>query len=520
MRWVLPLAAAWLSLAGAVRADVVSPRPEAVAVTIYRDRPVRTADIMARGQDDEEGLALITETRTVDLPAGSARLRFEGVADGIMPQSAAVEGLPGALVERNFDYDLLSPGALVAHMIDQPVRIVRTDRKTGQAVSQDAVLRSGPDGVVLQTADRVEALRCSGGPERLVFDHVPADLADQPTLSALVDTPRAGRYVLKLSYLSVRLDWSADYVARVDPRSDRLDLTGWITLSNRSRISFADAPTAVVAGRLARENVDLPQIQVPSLNLNCWPKGTTHAGAPSPVPAPPPPPPPAPIMFRAMAAPVGEISVTAQKRVEQGELGDYKLYSLVEPTTIAANQTKQIQFLHQPAVRFERLYRFQAGFSSDPEHAAPTTLVLKLTNTDSQGLGLPLPAGSISLRQSEADAPERQLFVGAVRLRDTPIGQPVELTVGPSDAVTARQVIEKYQKVAPGRDSQTVTVTAFNASSAPAQVEILPDREDHLKIVSETRRHGLNSGRLGWTLPIAAGSSASLTYRVEFDRVL
>ena len=56
---------------------------------------------------------MISETREVDLPAGRTRIRFEGVADAIIPASAAVEGLPGAVIERNFDYDLLDPGSLI-----------------------------------------------------------------------------------------------------------------------------------------------------------------------------------------------------------------------------------------------------------------------------------------------------------------------------------------------------------------------------------------------------------------------
>jgi hypothetical protein len=56
-----------------------------------------------------EGFALITETRTVHLPAGLSRLRFEGVADGIEPASAIVTGLPEGVIEKNRDAKLLSP---------------------------------------------------------------------------------------------------------------------------------------------------------------------------------------------------------------------------------------------------------------------------------------------------------------------------------------------------------------------------------------------------------------------------
>src|SRR5271168_1393199 len=93
----------------ALPAEVTSAKADATAITIYRDRPIRTEDLANLGDDDTHGLALIVETRTVNVPAGRSRLRFEGVADGIIPESAGVEGLPAAIVERDFDYDLLTP---------------------------------------------------------------------------------------------------------------------------------------------------------------------------------------------------------------------------------------------------------------------------------------------------------------------------------------------------------------------------------------------------------------------------
>ncbi len=126
---------------------------------------------------------------------------------------------------------------------------------------EPATLRSGPDGVVVETSHGVEALGCGGELQALVFDHLPEGLADKPTLSVIADAPRAGRYQVTLSYLTVRVDWSADYVARVAADGRTLDLTGWLTLANRSGVSFATRRTAVVAGRLARVAPDLPDIR-------------------------------------------------------------------------------------------------------------------------------------------------------------------------------------------------------------------------------------------------------------------
>ena len=74
------------------RPEIISPKPDSVAVTIYRDPQ--------RGQgggmnlDYLNGFAVVTEKRTVSVPAGPSTIRFAGVAEGMVAVSAVVRGLP------------------------------------------------------------------------------------------------------------------------------------------------------------------------------------------------------------------------------------------------------------------------------------------------------------------------------------------------------------------------------------------------------------------------------------------
>ena len=99
-----------LASAAPAQTLVVSPKPDSVAVTVYRDpnrgnRPFNLQWL--------NGFALVSEKRRVAIPAGESDLRFEGVAGGILPQSAIVSGLGDRVLERNRDARLLSPGALI-----------------------------------------------------------------------------------------------------------------------------------------------------------------------------------------------------------------------------------------------------------------------------------------------------------------------------------------------------------------------------------------------------------------------
>src|ERR1041384_994700 len=113
---------------------VSSPGPDHVAVTVYRD-PNRGPD-QAPNLAWLNGYALISETRTVTLPAGETELRFEGVAGGILPQSAIVTGLPEGVIERNRDAYLLSPATLLDRSLGRRVHLRRTSRATGAVREQ------------------------------------------------------------------------------------------------------------------------------------------------------------------------------------------------------------------------------------------------------------------------------------------------------------------------------------------------------------------------------------------------
>ena len=375
------------ALCSSAWAAVVSQHPDTVALSIYHLGTVDTRDLAQRSGNEarQQGLALVSESRGIDLPAGLVEIQFRGVAATMVPATAQIDGLPGAVKDRNFDFDLLSPGTLIAKSLGQKVHLVRTDPKTGAETNEPATLAGGPRGVVLAFADHAEALGCSGAPERLVFDALPAGLFDTPTLSVHAMVPRAGHYTVNLRYLATGLNWSADYVARV--RGATLDLSGWITLANFSETGFANVPVDVIAGRVAITGNDRPpNVPVTPRTSQCWPTGIDYAiypriAAAGNVMAAPPP-------MAAMAMRAMDTVVVTGSKIAPRDLGDYKLYPLNEPTDVAARQTKQVQFLEAGAVPFARVYR--AGTDGnlaglDPDRNLACTILLRLDNSEKGG---------------------------------------------------------------------------------------------------------------------------------------
>ena len=515
----------------AAAGDVISAGPASAAVTIYRDDAIPDP---AAAQWGGQGLAMIAETRVVDLPAGESRLVLEGVSDGAIPETAALEGLPGHIVEQNFDYDLLSPGSLIEHSVGQPVQLVRINPRTGKRTTEDATLVSGPNGVVLDVGGRTQALGCSGEPEGLVFTGVPTELTGKAALSTHIRVDRPGRYTLRLAYLTVGMAWSANYVAEIAPDATRLDLTGWITLANHGDTSFPDAPTSVVAGRLARQDVQRIEAALAQRRSACWPMGNSHH------------PPGHPIYHGTLQAPggaaVAELMVTAERREEsiqkvptavtaftarQSDLGDYKLYTLAGPTTVAARQTKQVKFLEQDAVKFDRVYVYKLQLdryspvayaeSTDAGQQGPATTTLRMQNKASDGLGRSLPEGSVSVRQPQGG---RDRFLGQPDMRDVPVGEPFELEIGEAPDVQVRWRVTALTRLKlGGRDAAHATVEAdiTNAKAVPVAVEVRHLVElQGFKVIAESRPHATKAGDPVWRVPLPANGTASVTYTVEY----
>ena len=288
MRWLWLLFVLVLPASAWADPEVVTSRDVSdVAVTVYRD-PYRTGAMNANWPG---GYALITETRTISIPRGDSQIRFENVAEGLLPETAIITGLPTGVREKNRDARLISPAGLIDAYLKRRVLLRRTDPATGKVREQTAIIQAGPGGgVILQTANGVEALRCSGLPERIIYGGVPDTLTARPTLSILTHADLPVTVTIQLTYMAQGFDWSANYVGNLAPEGDKVGLFAWLTVANGGQQSFRDARLQVIAGKPnKRENTPPPPPPSAWLDLQCWPADVTSTSpkktfAPLPLP--------------------------------------------------------------------------------------------------------------------------------------------------------------------------------------------------------------------------------------------
>lgn len=439
----------------------------ALALTIYNDN-----------------LALVRDTRRIALPEGLARLDYADVSAQIIPETATLKGGRFALVEQNFDFDLLDPGKLLEKAVGQTVRLFRTHPTTGQDTMEEATVLSAYGGAVLQVGDRIEVFADAALPGRIVFDRIPPNLRAKPTLSMLLDNQSKSDGDLKLTYLTTGLAWKADYVGTLNEDDTGLDLQGWVTLTNNSGIGYRGAKLQVVAGTpnrvpVARREMKLQRMQ--------------------------------------------DVVVTAESKVEEEALLDYHLYTLPHATTIANNQTKQVAFMAAPEVEVTKLYEFTA-FGVGTSEWQPVGVFVEMDNTEEAGLGLPLPKGIVRLYK--ADSKGQPQFVGEDRIAHTPEGEEARLTVGQAFDVTVSRRQTDYRDESRGQGPNrirqfraTQEVTLKNAKAEPVAVDFIQRFYGDWEILEESAPHVKRDAEHAvWTVEIPAKSEATATYEVRWKQ--
>lgn len=414
-------------------------------------------------------LALVQDRRQLDIPAGRSRQEFPDVSAQIRPETVTLTADGLGVVEQNFDFDLLSPQALMQKAVGETITLVRTNPATGAEQRERARVLAANGGVVLQIGERIEVLRDDGLPVRVIFDRVPENLRARPTLSVTVQGERAGRRPVTLTYLTPGLGWSADYVALFDQSAGRMDVQGWITLTNNSGTPYVNADTLLVAGEVGQGAGYVPP----------------RRG--------------------------GQIRQAGTETSDRERIGDYYLYPLPERTTIANRQTKQVSFLDvngTPAIRAYEYRNAWLGTANEPQSA---NTVLRFSSSREQGLGDALPAGTVRVYQR--DARGNPQFVGESPIGHTPMGSELGLVTGQAFDVKVHPVVERRERVSSGRWRTTMRYTLTNARPEPVTVDLLQSGLwGDTRIAAETMPSQRRSADDAlWRVPVPANGEASVT---------
>ncbi len=236
-----------------------------------------------------------------------------------------------------------------------------------------------------------------------------------------------GDVQVEIIYFTSGISWAADYVIEADPNEERMSLTGYVTVHNRSGEDYPNAETRLVVGKinLVEPIADLARGRRDEMRrmqeaVAAYDMSSAQVGA----------------SLAARAAP------TAPKQIMKEGLSEYFLYSVEGRETIPDQWAKRLRSFHVADVPLSVDYRV------DPQewHTNAVQKFFTVENTEENELGKePLPNGRVMAfrRLPESD---RVLFAGQSRVEYVPIGEDIEVNLGAAPGVSIEMDRMRFRK--------------------------------------------------------------------------
>lgn len=424
-------------------------------------------------------LALVKELRAIELGRGIQEYAFSGVPTRLLPATVHFQSLrdPAGtrVLEQNYRYDLLNRASLLERYRGQTVKsLVDGQWQSVRLLAHgNPATDSQPIGRILEIDGEIHI-------EGFILPELPEGLLLEPSLVWLLDSRQAGRHEVELSYLTGGLSWQADYVAVIGEK-DALDLTGWVTLNNRSGMSYENARLKLVAGDVNRVR-DMSEFAVRG--------GRDRA--------------------MAMAAP--------SKGFQEEAFFEYHLYTLGRSTTVLDNEQKQVELLQADGVEAERKYVFRSGLWQEDSEPRAIAVMMEFANEKKAGAGMPLPAGVVRVYQSDQGG--QLQFAGEDRIAHTPEGERVRLKLG--DAFDIRGERTQTNTERSGREivARSFSIVLRNHKDTDIEVDVIEDTPgwQEWKVRGASHKHEKRSARqLVFTVAVPAKGSVTVTYTLRTE---
>ncbi len=443
-------------------------------------------------------LALVKDSREINLQQGTNDVYFEGVASQIKPESVMILGKNINVLEQNYDYELITPQNIMTKSVGSDVKTVSQNPTTGENIFNKAKLLSVSGTKPILEFDYGIETDFNG---RIVFEHLPANLHEKPTLLAKIYSPQAEMQELLLAYLTRGISWKSNYVALIK-NSDMLNLTNWVTINNNSGVDYDNAKIQLVAGEVNQEYEAMPLRAM---------KMETFAMADG-------------ISVNAMPK--------AESKVEQ--LSAYQLYTLPNRTDIKNSQTKQMSLFEKNGVKYQKEGRiisqlyFNNAYKAEFEKKHPQIYYI-INNTEQSGLNVPLPTGTI--RFYENDSNNNMQFIGESKINNVAKGEKLELQLGDMFNVFVNGKIIDVKQVSKAKETNNgnsgcysakfvkdyvAQVEAVNGGDTAVKIMFLQNINSDSQIIKENiKGSNKNINQHEWELVVKQNEKIKLEYTVR-----
>ncbi len=428
-----------------------------------------------------QNLGLIKDVRELEFQKGKSMIKFTDVASQIDPTSVHFKLVdPSArveILEQNYQYDLVSSSKILQKYVDKEIELfTKSEGAEGGVKSYKGRLLSfSNENVTLQEPDGAIRIIRMGEVRDLYFPTLPEGLITKPTLVWLLDSQVGGKRKAEVSYLTTGINWHAEYVAVVDQRDQNLELAGWVSIDNRSGATYEDAKVKLIAGEVhrIREERRPPRLA----------KG-----------------------YAAEAVGVPQF--------EEKPFFEYHLYTLLRPATIKDNEIKQVSLFSSTPVKVKKIFTYDGARYQDK-----VRVELEFKNSESAGLGMPLPQGKIRVYKEDVD--KALEFVGEDKIDHTPKDEKVRVFLGNAFDIVGERQKTDFKKITDDITDESYQIKLRNHKEEKVEVVVVEHLHPYTEWEIRETTHPYNkkdANTIEFKIQIDPDQEVVLNYTVRYYR--
>ena len=427
-------------------------------------------------------LGLVKDMRTLSLPVRQVELNFVDIASRIDPTSVHFKSLTDHngvdILEQNYQFDLITPKRLMDSYVGKTVTLIEQAKGDNEETMVEAKLISTGDGYVYQVGDRIHL----GHPGRVVLKKIPEDFNVTPTLTWLLENRQENEQMVEVSYLTGGINWKSNYVVVVDEKDEKIDLTGWVTITNKSGVTYRNASLKLVAGEIHRVE-----------SSRFYENYTAKA-----------------------------MKAEQEPRFAEKPFFEYHLYNLIRPTTIKNNQIKQMTLFAANAVVFKKFFTFEGmprfyWHRHSKKSTGKVMVKLEVVNSKDNNLGIPLPEGRIKIYKNDSDGSLQ--FIGEDKIMHTPKGERILLTAGSSSDIVGEHIQTSFEKLDKDTIQESFEIKIKNHKKEDIAVKVIEHLAGDWKITQSSQQWiKKNVDTIEFLLEVPVDGEKSITYTIAVRR--
>ena len=423
---------------------------------------------------------LIKDTRKVSLSPGKGELRFMDVASHIMPVTVHAKSLNYpegfSILEQNYEYDLMNANKLLDKYVGKKIKLIVWNEFQDRKEVVEATLLSNNQNQIYKINDEIFL----GHPGIKVLPEIPENLIAKPTLTWLYDNKNKADHDLEVSYLTNNISWKADYVVVLNVDDTSADVSGWVTLDNKSGATYKNARLKLIAGDVHRAEEQ----------------------------------------FEDRVYMMKQMERAAAPQFEEKAFFEYHIYDLQRKTTIKDKQTKQVSLLEATGAKIQKellVYGIRSYFTRLYRGQTPKQTVnvyVKFENTKENSLGMPLPAGIMRLYKQDDEGSLQ--FIGEDRIDHTPKNEEVSLKIGEAFDVVAERIQTDFKKITTRLHESEWEVTLRNHKEEDVKVGIVEPLYGNWTVVSNSHPYEkVDAFTIRFNIDVPKDKEVKVKYRIR-----